>query len=346
MIIKSRPLKEDYWVSSQVLGIGQNGKILECFGIESGEKFALKVLRDNEKSRREVSLHWKATSCPHVVDIKDVYENQYNGRDCILVVMEVMEGGELFNRIIQQKSLNEEDAAHIIKEIATAVKFLHDMNIAHRDLKPENILLSGDGDDAVLKLTDFGFAKQASEGQSLQTACFTPYYAAPEVLTPGLYDKSCVIWSLGVILYILLCGYPPFYSEDGTPLSAGMKRRIQGGQFAMDGDDWAEVSEEAKELVKGCLRVDAEERLGVEDVLKHPWIVTSGGEKLNPLLSPQVLRVEEGRWMEVVEGMEVALREMRIDTREALIIKNPLKGNSSLVARRRAREKEDRLLSL
>merc|ERR1719384_969415 len=137
-----------------------------------------------------------------------------------------MEGGELFNRIQEKKSFTEKEAAEIVKDICIAVKFLHDMNIAHRDLKPENLLYTRKDNFGVLKLTDFGFAKETLTRDTLQTPCYTPYYVAPEVLGPEKYDKSCDIWSLGVITYILICGFPPFYSNHGQPISPGMKRRI------------------------------------------------------------------------------------------------------------------------
>ena len=200
--VKTNPIQDEYKISSNVLGLGISGKVLECFDT-SGEKFALKVLKDNVKSRREIGLHWRASGCKHIVNIKDVYENTYNGQKCILVVMECMEGGELFNRIQEKKSFNEREAAEIVKDICIAVKFLHDMNIAHRDLKPENLLYTRKDNPSVLKLTDFGFAKETLIRDTLQTPCYTPYYVAPEVLGPEKYDKSCDIWSLGVIMYIL-----------------------------------------------------------------------------------------------------------------------------------------------
>lgn len=116
--------------------------------------------------------------------------------------MEKMSGGELFQRIQDQRdgAFTEREAAQIMHEICAAVKFLHDMNIAHRDLKPENLLYTSPNADAVLKLTDFGFAKETLLKDTLQTPCYTPYYVAPEVLGPEKYDKSCDIWSLGVIM--------------------------------------------------------------------------------------------------------------------------------------------------
>jgi len=114
-----------------------------------------------------------------------------------------MDGGELFSRIEESQGFSERDAAEIVAEICNAVKFLHDRNIAHRDLKPENLLFSNKGKKATLKLTDFGFAKEANNQDKLKTPCYTPYYVAPEVLGSKKYDLSCDIWSLGVIIYIL-----------------------------------------------------------------------------------------------------------------------------------------------
>jgi len=269
--MKTNPITDDYKISSNVLGLGINGKVVECTD-KNNEKFALKVLRDNAKSRREIDLHWRASGCKHVVNIKDVYENTHNGQKCILVVMECMEGGELFNRIQERKSFNEREAAEIMKDICLAVKFLHDMNVAHRDLKPENLLYSTKDSQGVLKLTDFGFAKQTLIRDTLQTPCYTPYYVAPEVLGPEKYDKSCDIWSLGVINYILICGFPPFYSHHGQPISPGMKRRIRSGQYEFPKPEWTNVSTDCKDLIRGCLKTNPEERLTIDQVISSKWI--------------------------------------------------------------------------
>lgn len=165
------------------------------------------MLNDNTKARREVDLHWRASGCRYIVQIVAVYENTYSEHKCLLVVMECMAGGELFQRIQDRQEttpFTEREAAQIMHEICVAVKYLHDLNIAHRDLKPENLLYTSASPLATLKLTDFGFAKETNLKEStLQTPCYTPYYVAPEVLGPEKYDKSCDIWSLGVIMYIL-----------------------------------------------------------------------------------------------------------------------------------------------
>jgi len=355
--VKTNPITDDYRLSSTVLGLGINGKVVECYGSD-GLKCALKVLKDNTKSRREIDLHWRSSGCKHIVNIRDVYENSYNGQKCLLVVMECMEGGELFTRIQDRTAFNEREAAEIVKDICIAVKFLHDINIAHRDLKPENLLYTNKDsslakeevvvdlvenkavlkeNNSVLKLTDFGFAKETLTRDTLQTPCYTPYYVAPEVLGPERYDKSCDIWSLGVIMYILLCGFPPFYSNHGLPISPGMKRRIRSGQYEFPNPEWQNVSNDAKDLIKGCLKTNPEERLTIDQVIKNKWISQYNVVPCTPLLTSDVLKEENEQWPDVQQGMSLALKEMRVDQDQPFLVKKPLDSNAALVKKRRAK---------
>ncbi|XP_011312553.1 MAP kinase-activated protein kinase 2 [Fopius arisanus] len=276
-IPRESPISDDYEISNQVLGLGINGKVVQCYDKVTRQKYALKVLHDCVKARREVELHWRASNCKHIVQVKEVYENAYSGNKCLLVIMECMEGGELFQRIQdrQDGAFTEREAAEIMFEISIAVKHLHDMNIAHRDLKPENLLYSRSDHTGILKLTDFGFAKETHVKDTLQTPCYTPYYVAPEVLGPEKYDKSCDIWSLGVIMYILLCGFPPFYSNHGLAISPGMKKRIRLGQYDFPAPEWTSVSIEARDLIKGMLCTDPAQRLSIEEVMRNKWISVS-----------------------------------------------------------------------
>eukprot|EP00095_Tigriopus_kingsejongensis_P002128 maker-scaffold1768_size28640-snap-gene-0.5 protein:Tk02128 transcript:maker-scaffold1768_size28640-snap-gene-0.5-mRNA-1 annotation:"camp-dependent protein kinase catalytic" len=337
-LMKKKPLGNDYIISSNVLGLGINGKVVECTDKVSGLKCALKVLKDNSKARREIDLHWKASKCRHIVQIKDVYENSYNGQKCLLVVMECMEGGELFQRIQEKQAFNEREAAELMRDICIAVKFLHDQNIVHRDLKPENLLYSDKGSRGVLKLTDFGFAKETLSRDTLQTPCYTPYYVAPEVLGPEKYDKSCDIWSLGVIMYILLCGFPPFYSNHGLAISPGMKRRIRSGQYEFPKPEWSNVSQDAKDLIKGMLNTDPQERLTIARVIKNKWIAQYTSVPQTPLLTSQVLKEENDQWPEVQQEMSQALKEMRVDNETGFTVKSPSSSNSSLARKRRNKQ--------
>ncbi|KAJ8301702.1 hypothetical protein KUTeg_020689 [Tegillarca granosa] len=302
---KKVPISDDYRVTGSVLGLGINGKVVECYSKSTGQKCALKILRDVPKARREVDLHWRASGCRHIVKILDVYENIYSGQRCLLVVMECMEGGELFTRIQERSDVafTEREAAAVISDIAKAIHYLHSVNIAHRDLKPENLLYNKKGPDGVLKLTDFGFAKETTYFKSLQTPCYTPYYVAPEVLGPEKYDKSCDMWSLGVIMYILLCGYPPFYSNHGAAISPGMKKRIRNGQYEFPNPEWNKDNTQVPQT---------------------------------PLFSAKILKEDEEMWADVQEEMTNALATMRVDY-EQTPLKNLDDSDNPILKKRRRR---------
>uniref|UniRef100_A0A8C9WJD4 non-specific serine/threonine protein kinase n=1 Tax=Scleropages formosus TaxID=113540 RepID=A0A8C9WJD4_SCLFO len=334
--IKKNAITDDYKVTSQVLGLGINGKVLEIFQKKDGEKFALKMLQDCPKARREVELHWRASPCPHIVRIVDVYENLYQSRKCLLIVMECMDGGELFSRIQDRgdQAFTEREASDIMRSIGEAIQFLHAINIAHRDVKPENLLYTSKRPNAVLKLTDFGFAKETTAHNSLATPCYTPYYVAPEVLGPEKYDKSCDMWSLGVIMYILLCGYPPFYSNHGLAISPGMKKRIRMGQYEFPNPEWSEVSEEAKQMIRNLLKTDPTQRMTITEFMNHPWINQSMEVPQTPLHTSRVLKEEQDAWENVKEEMTSALATMRVDY-EQIKIKTIEDSSNPLLMKRR-----------
>uniref|UniRef100_A0A8C2A2I8 non-specific serine/threonine protein kinase n=1 Tax=Cyprinus carpio TaxID=7962 RepID=A0A8C2A2I8_CYPCA len=309
--IKKNAITDDYKVTSQVLGLGINGRVLEIFHKRSGDKFALKMLHDCPKARREVELHWRASSCTHIVRIIDVYENLYQNRKCLLI------------------------ASDIMKSIGEAIQYLHAINIAHRDVKPENLLYTSKRPNALLKLTDFGFAKETTSHNSLATPCYTPYYVAPEVLGPEKYDKSCDMWSLGVIMYILLCGYPPFYSNHGLAISPGMKKRIRMGQYEFPNPEWSEVSEEAKHLIKTLLKTEPTQRMAITEFMNNPWINQSMEVPQTPLHTSRVLKEEKDTWEEVKEEMTSALATMRVDYEQIKIKRIEDSSNPLLMKRRK-----------
>lgn len=337
---KKNSIQDVYTITGCVLGVGINGKVVECIEKKTGKKFALKVLQDNQKSRRELNLHWKAGACPYIVKIKEVYENRFMKRDSLLAVMECMTGGELFeaiqNRSETQKTFTEREAAEIIRTVTLALAHLHSMNFAHRDLKPENLLFTNNMPNAVLKLTDFGFAKETNPDRlTLQTPCYTPYYVAPEVLGPQMYDKSCDMWSLGVIMYILLCGFPPFYSNHGAPISPGMKKRIRQGQYSFPDPEWSNVSGQAKDLIKGLLKTDPRERYTVDMVLDNPWIKAYTEVPSTPLHTTSVLKDETDNWPDLQAEFNLTLQTMRVDFEKPVILKTVDKAKNSLLGRRK-----------
>ncbi|KAM3848599.1 MAP kinase-activated protein kinase 3 isoform 2-T3 [Vipera latastei] len=338
--IKKYAVTDDYKISKRVLGLGINGKVLECFHKVTGRKCALKLLYDSPKARQEVDHHWRASGCPHIVHILEVYENIHHGKRCLLIIMECMEGGELFTRIQERgDQAFTEKASEIMRDIGTAIQHLHGMNIAHRDVKPENLLYTSKEKESVLKLTDFGFAKETTIQNALQTPCYTPYYVAPEVLGPEKYDKSCDMWSLGVIMYILLCGFPPFYSNTGQAISPGMKRRIRMGQYGFPNPEWAEVSDEAKQLIRLLLKTDPTERMTISQFMNHPWINQSMVVPPTPLHTTRVLQEDKDHWDEVKEEMTSALATMRVDY-DQVKIKDLKISNNRLLNKRRKKQKQ------
>ncbi|KAJ8258274.1 hypothetical protein COCON_G00172860 [Conger conger] len=335
--IKKNAITDDYKVTSQVLGLGINGKVLEIFQKKDQQKYALKMLQDCAKARREVELHWRASPCGHIVRIVDVYENLYQSRKCLLIVMECMDGGELFSRIQDRgdQAFTEREASDIMKSIGEAIQFLHAINIAHRDVKPENLLYTSKRPGAVLKLTDFGFAKETTTHNSLATPCYTPYYVAPEVLGPEKYDKSCDMWSLGVIMYILLCGYPPFYSNHGLAISPGMKKRIRKGQYEFPNPEWSDVSDQAQQLIRTLLKTEPTQRMTITEFMNHPWINQSMEVPQTPLHTSRVLKEEKDTWEEVKEEMTSALATMRVNYDQIQIKAIENSSNPLLMKRRK-----------
>eukprot|EP00607_Mallomonas_marina_P007177 CAMPEP_0182416346 /NCGR_PEP_ID=MMETSP1167-20130531/614_1 /TAXON_ID=2988 /ORGANISM="Mallomonas Sp, Strain CCMP3275" /LENGTH=286 /DNA_ID=CAMNT_0024589019 /DNA_START=485 /DNA_END=1345 /DNA_ORIENTATION=+ len=197
--------------------------------------------------------------------------------------MEVMYGGELFDRIVQKEFYSEMEAKKAFRQILAAVKYCHENEVVHRDLKPENLLYATEADDSALKLADFGLAHMMKSNEMMHSSCGTPAYVAPEILRSGRgghgYGKEVDMWSLGVILYILLCGFPPFYDEDHIRLFA----QIQKGMFDFPSPYWDNVSELAKDLIRQLLIIDPHGRLTAQQAEAHKWMMTDSEGSSNAL---------------------------------------------------------------
>ncbi|CAH1801582.1 unnamed protein product, partial [Owenia fusiformis] len=357
--IKTHTIELDYNVAwGQKLGTGISGPVRPCTCKKTGQRFALKCLLDRSKARTEVRLHVKCSGHPNIVTIYNVYANdvQFPGeaqpKARLLVVMELMDGGELFDRISQQRCFTEKQVASYTRQIAKAVDRCHSLNIAHRDLKPENLLLKDNTEDAVVKLSDFGFAK--IDDGNLMTPHFTPYYVAPQVLeaqrqqnkdkyhiipsaVPYTYDKACDMWSLGVIIYIMLCGYPPFYSETPSKqITNKMKKRIMAGEYEFPTEDWSHVSEHAKSLVKKLLMTDPQHRMVVDDLLRDSWL--DGDAPSTPLHSPTIMLdknlLEEARQQHALQLTNMRLPDPQLTLKPLKNVNNPIikkRQNSSAI---------------
>jgi calcium/calmodulin-dependent protein kinase I len=252
------------------LGRGGFSIVLAGKSKEDGSKVAIKCVKkmmiegdDMKLLRREIKI-MRRLDHPHILKLYDVFESEEE----VYLVMELVEGNELFDNIVERGRYTEKESANIIRQVASAVEYIHANGIAHRDLKPENILSSVIDGKEVVKIADFGFSKNFGE-EKLMTSCGSPGYVAPEVLTSEVYDSSVDMWSIGVILYILLCGYPPFY-EDNAP---ALFRKIMNVEYDFGDPVWDSVSEDAKNLVKSLLLKDPKCRLTATQILEHPWVI-------------------------------------------------------------------------
>ncbi len=225
-----------------------------------------------EAIRTEVKL-LQSLDHPNIVGALDFFEEPSH----FYFVLEKVNGGELFDRIVQKTFYSEKEARDLVKVLLDALNYMHSNKIVHRDLKPENLLMTNPDDDADVKIVDFGFAS-SSEGFDLSEQCGTPAYIAPEILFNKLHGAPVDMWSLGVILYILLGGYPPFHDEDQNELF----KRIKAGVYEFHEEYWSAVSAEAKDLISKLLVVNPLERLTAQQALAHPWL-TSDEEKLSTL---------------------------------------------------------------
>jgi calcium/calmodulin-dependent protein kinase I len=258
------------------VGSGAFSVVRKAVDKETGEEVAVKVIdkkragQKKEMLETEVAILQKVHH-PNIVELKCMFENSTQ----IYLVMELVLGGELLERIIERGSYTEKEAAQTAKELLAAVQHLHSLGIAHRDLKPENLLCtSKDKTNVHIKLTDFGLSKimPANNTSDMMTACGTPGYVAPEVLKCEGYGKEVDLWSTGVILYILLCGFPPFHESNNGLLF----QKIMAGDYSFPRPYWDNISDPSKDLVRKLLTVNPDKRITAEQALAHPWIVSGG----------------------------------------------------------------------
>lgn len=200
----------------------------------------------------------------YIVGMHDCFDTP----DKLYLLLDYVSGGELFDRIVDEGNFTEADASRITKQMTEAIQYLHQQGIVHRDLKPENLLFRDRSSQSDILVTDFGLAKLLNDNVVLKTACGTPNYVAPEILMQRGYGQQVDVWSLGVILFILLCGYPPFYDESDAVLF----ELIMKGKFDFDDRYWKDISKEAKHLISNMLVVDPVKRYDTYQVLEHPWI--------------------------------------------------------------------------
>ncbi|XP_023956078.1 ribosomal protein S6 kinase alpha-4 isoform X3 [Chrysemys picta bellii] len=322
----------DMDLKEAALGEGSFSVCRRCQQRQSGTEFAVKIIskRMEVNTQREVMALQLCESHPNIVKLHEVHHDQYH----TYLVMELLRGGELFDRIKKKQHFSESEASQIMRSLVSAVSFMHDVGVVHRDLKPENILYADESEGAPVKVIDFGFARLRPSGsQPMQTPCFTLQYAAPELFTDEGYDESCDLWSLGVILYTMLSGQVPFQSsQEGGALThaAEIMHKIKEGQFSLEGEAWRGVSEEAKELVRGLLTVDPSKRLKMSTLRYSEWLQDGSALSSTPLMTPDIL---ESSGPAVRSGVNAAFMAFNKGKREGFFLKSV--ENAPLAKRRK-----------
>ena|SRR3989338_599803 len=259
-----------------IFASGNFSRVVSATRKKDGKKFAVKIIQegsmDQHRMDTEINILKKAKH-PNVINLEDVFAEEKR----LYLVLELVTGGELFDKIVELGSYTEKDARGVVRQILDAVRYLHENNIVHRDLKPTNLLLKAPGSNEI-KITDFGLSKVVGPDVAMQTACGTPIYVAPEVLEGSEYTEAVDLWSVGVIMYILLCGFPPFFDEDEN--MGALFEQIMAGDFDFPSPYWDNISDDAMDLIEKLLVVDPAARLSAAQALDHPWIKSTASKEL------------------------------------------------------------------
>nr|CAD7394918.1 unnamed protein product [Timema cristinae] len=311
--------QELYKLTGEILGEGAYATVQTCVNIWTDLEYAVKIIDKipgHSRSRvfKEVETFHYCQGHPNIIQLIEFFEDE----ERFYLVFEKVNGGPLLTRIQEHVHFTEREASQIVRDLASALQFLHLKGIAHRDLKPENILCVYPDKLSPVKICDFDLSSGIKFNANLSSPLTTPQlltpvgsaeFMAPEVVEAFVgdicsYDKRCDLWSLGVIMYILLCGYPPFYGSCG--LNCGWERgenchncqellfsSIQDGCYDFPDRDWADISEEAKDLIRKLLVKDASRRLSAESVLTHSWLspgLSIATLAIRPLITPLNIR--------------------------------------------------------
>lgn len=268
------------------LGSGAFSEVYMVREKKTGNLYALKCLKKKHLAHsnleNEISV-LRRIKHENVVGLEDFYET----RTHYYLVMQLVSGGELFDRILDRGVYTEKDASQVISQVLKAVSYLHENSIVHRDLKPENLLYYNQDENAKIMISDFGLSKMADHG-IMSTACGTPGYVAPEVLAQKPYSKAVDCWSIGVITYILLCGYPPFFEDNETRLFS----KIMRADYAFHAPFWDDISESAKDFIRKMMEKNPSKRFTTEQALRHPWIIgeTASSQDIYSSVCEQIQR--------------------------------------------------------
>lgn len=267
----AKGFKKSYELGKQ-LGVGNFAVVVVGTHLATREEYAVKcIVKQPENHHQEADLIQEITILQRLKNhpnITGIHQFFLHEKKFYYVVVEYMKGGELFDRIVAKAGYNEKEARELCRILLDTVNYMHENHIVHRDLKPENLLLTSHSDDASVKIADFGLARSVADG-SVNDACGTPAFVAPEILRHDPYRTEPDMWSVGVIIYTLLSGTYPFQDYDQRRLY----RKIRAGVFNFHERYWSGVSDEAKNLIKKLLTVNQAERYTAAQALTHPWML-------------------------------------------------------------------------
>ncbi|XP_045124343.1 calcium/calmodulin-dependent protein kinase type 1 isoform X2 [Portunus trituberculatus] len=306
------PSVEDKYVLKDLLGTGAFSQVrLAEVKDDPSTVVAIKIIDKKALKGKEDSLEneikvLRRLTHPNIVQLLETFEDKHK----VYLVMELVTGGELFDRIVEKGSYTEKDAADLIRQVLEAVDYMHEQGVVHRDLKPENLLYFSQDEDSKIMISDFGLSKMEDSG-IMATACGTPGYVAPEVLAQKPYGKAVDVWSIGVIAYILLCGYPPFYDENDANLFA----QILKGEFEFDSPYWDEISDSAKDFIRQLMCVDVERRFTCKQSLNHPWISgnAASDRNIHSSVSEQLKKnFAKSRWKQLMHAIVMVHKMQRL----------------------------------
>ncbi|KAF7228850.1 calcium/calmodulin-dependent protein kinase type 1D [Nothobranchius furzeri] len=294
----------------ELLGTGAFSEVVLAQEKLTSRMFAVKCIPKKALKGKESSIEneiavLRKIKHENIVALEDIYESP----DHLYLVMQLVSGGELFDRIVEKGFYTEKDASTLIRQVLDAVNYLHKMGIVHRDLKPENLLYFNPQDESKIMISDFGLSKMEGSGDVMSTACGTPGYVAPEVLAQKPYSKAVDCWSIGVIAYILLCGYPPFYDENDSKLF----EQILKADYEFDAPYWDDISDSAKDFISCLMEKDPAKRFTCDQALRHPWIAgdTALCKNIHESVSRQIRKnFAKSKWRQAFNATAV-VRHMR-----------------------------------
>ncbi|KAJ1613517.1 calcium/calmodulin-dependent protein kinase [Cryptosporidium canis] len=303
-----------YYTLEKTIGRGSWGEVKIAVQKGTGIRRAAKKIpkyfvEDADRFKQEIEI-MKSLDHPNIIRLYETFEDNTD----IYLVMELCTGGELFERVVHKRVFRESDAARIMKDVLSAVAYCHKLNVAHRDLKPENFLFLTDSPDSPLKLIDFGLAARFKPGKMMRTKVGTPYYVSPQVLE-GLYGPECDEWSAGVMMYVLLCGYPPF----SAPTDSEVMLKIREGTFTFPEKDWLNVSPQAESLIRRLLTKSPKQRITSLQALEHEWFEKQlSSSPRNLLLDNVISNFRRFQGLSRLKKIALTLIAQNIDERDIL----------------------------